>query len=376
MASEPIVSLPLEIVGLLILGLFALAGYVGGSLVRRQARDPRRARAEWFSAVIDAFPEAALVTSSSGQVLLCNRIAQDRLGVSRGERAQGQLAVLVKRAGSGSPPEVAEFSLEGDRRRYRAQATPILRATDSPWVLLVVTSVANHRAGDDAFLSWVGPLAHELRTPLTAIMGHVDILGSTGPDEEELRRKSQTFISKEVSRLTRLVEDTLHLSRLETTPIITLPVNPTTIAEEAISSFYQQAEAKGIEIVLRSAVNLPIVVADRDRILQVLINLLDNAVKFSPAGGTVVVELSLVDGDVQYVVEDTGPGIAPQDLPYVFNPFFKGTLPDRSVRSGAGLGLTIVKRILDQHGSAIRVDSMQDKGARFSFALGSAGGGE
>jgi len=215
----------------------------------------------------------------------------------------------------------------------------------------------------------IGAVSHELRTPLTAIMGHVDILGSCSIEEEALWRRSQRFIAGEVERLARLVDDLLSLSRLETTPSQMRPVNVRAIAEEAISTLWEAAERAQVTLLLQASPGLPRVLADPDRLQQVFINLLDNAIKYSSGGATATIRLYHEGKAVRVEVIDTGPGIAPEDLPHIFEPMYRGSTAAIRATLGTGLGLTIVKTILEQHGATISVESVRGEGTTFSFRL-------
>jgi two-component system phosphate regulon sensor histidine kinase PhoR len=211
-------------------------------------------------------------------------------------------------------------------------------------------------------------MAHELRTPLTAILGHVDILDSCDPARDEvLWRRSRDFVASEAQRLARLVEDLLTLSRLDLAPIQHRPVNLRAVAEEAISALFEAAEERAIGLALQSTPSLPRVLGDRDRLQQVFVNLLDNAIKYTDPGGQVAVHLTAQEEEIQVKVRDNGAGIAPEDLDHVFEPFFRG----QDVRGvpGTGLGLTIVRTILEQHGSTIEVESVVRQGTTFRFDL-------
>jgi len=213
-------------------------------------------------------------------------------------------------------------------------------------------------------------IAHELRTPLTAIMGHADILASCSIEEEGLWRRSQQFITGEAERLARLVEDLLALSRLDLSASPLAPVNLQAAAEEALSALWQSAEERGVTLTLQAAPGLPRVLGDADRLRQVFVNLLDNGVKYTPTGGRVTVRLAPDEdaGLVQVSVSDTGMGVPATDLPYIFDPLYRGEQADRAA-TGTGLGLTIVRTILSQHGAEIRVQSEPERGTTFSFDL-------
>jgi signal transduction histidine kinase len=256
----------------------------------------------------------------------------------------------------------------------RATALPLRAMGRISGALVLVHDPAEAMGNAESYRRLIGAVAHELRTPLTAILGHADILGSCQPDREEaLWRRSRDFIASEAERLARLVEDLLTLSRLDLAPLQRRPVNLRAVAEEAISALFQAAEGRGVRLTLQSPPVLPRVLGDRDRLYQVFLNLLDNAVKYCAAegrplaGGEVVVRLASEMGNVQVEIHDEGAGIAPEDLPYVFEPFYRSQ--HARDRPGTGLGLTIVRSILEQHGTTIHVQSAPGHGTTFSFQL-------
>jgi two-component system phosphate regulon sensor histidine kinase PhoR len=259
-------------------------------------------------------------------------------------------------------------------RRLRATAVPLRAMGQVCGALVLVHDPAEGTGNAESYRRLIGVVAHELRTPLTAILGHADILGSCQPDQEEaLWRRSRDFIASEADRLARLVEDLLALSRLDLAPLQRRPVNLRAVAEEAISTVFQAAEARKVSLTLQSPPALPRVLGDRDRLYQVFLNLLDNAIKYCAdagrplAGGEVVVRLAPGAGSVQVEVHDEGAGIAPEDLPYVFDPFYRSK--GARDRPGTGLGLTIVRTILEQHGATIHVQSAPGRGTTFTFQL-------
>jgi two-component system phosphate regulon sensor histidine kinase PhoR len=253
-------------------------------------------------------------------------------------------------------------------RRLRVTASPLKAMGRTTGVLVLVHDPAEATRSVVSYRRLISAVAHELRTPLTAILGHADILGTCDPQQDEaLWRRSREFIAGEAERLARLVEDLLTLSRLGLTPLHRRPVNLLAIAEEALSTLFQVAEARTVRLALQSPPSLPRVLGDRDRLHQVFLNLLDNAIKYSPAGGEANVRLASGAGHVKVEVCDNGVGIAPEDLPYVFDPFYRSEgVHDMP---GTGLGLTIVRTILDQHGATIDVQSIPGQGTSFHFSL-------
>jgi signal transduction histidine kinase len=237
--------------------------------------------------------------------------------------------------------------------------------------LVLIQDPMGESESTESYRHLISAMAHELRTPLTAILGHADILGSCRPGKDDaLWHRSRDFIASEAERLARLVEDLLRLSRLDLAPLQRLPVNLRAVAEEAVSALFQTAEARGVQLALQSPSSLPRVLGDRDRLYQVFVNLLDNAIKYSSAGGKAIVRLSPEGESVLVEVQDEGVGIAPEDLPRIFDPLYRSE--DVRDKSGTGLGLTIVRTILEQHGTSISVQSALGQGSTFCFRLSCA----
>lgn len=323
--------------------------------------------ATWLTSLLDKFDQGALVVDLNDRPVVWNEAAAHEFSLSdQPPELPLSLLALVSKVLIGDTEETTEI-LNDQGERLRVTVTP-LGSTSR-----IGTLVQVHRPGEktgriQSYRHLIGAMAHELRTPLTAILGHVDILGSCDPERDEaLWRRSREFIATETARLAKLVEDLLTLSRLDLTPTQQRPVNLRAVAEEAISSLFQTAEIRNIRLSLQSAPSLPRVQGDRDRLHQVFLNLLDNAVKYTDAGGQVSVHLSARDDGVQVEVRDNGVGIAPEDLGHVFEPLYRG----QDVRDvpGTGLGLTIVRTILDQHNSTIYVESTVSQGTTFRFCL-------
>jgi signal transduction histidine kinase len=175
------------------------------------------------------------------------------------------------------------------------------------------------------------------------------------------------FIAGETERLIRLVEDFLSLSRLDRMSLHRKPLNLRVAVEEAISSLFDAAEQNKVTPILQASTDIPLVLVDPDRIQQVFLNLLGNAIKYAP-GSNLTVRLTPEEGFVKVEVSDNGPGIPPEDLPYIFEPFRRGKYATPGT-TGTGLGLTIVRAILDQHQAPISAQSEPGSGTTFTFSL-------
>jgi two-component system sensor histidine kinase ResE len=325
----------------------------------------------WLPDLLNSLPLAALVADRDGQVVVHNVEAARLLGLGLGDLGlPPTLRALVQRVLDFGVSETTEVPAPGDaQRRLRVTVTALSAAGPARSVLVLVNDPAELRERETSSHRLISTVSHELRTPLTAIMGHVEILGSCSIEEEAMWRRSQRFIAGEVERLARLVDDLLSLSRLETFPSQMRPVNARAIAEEAISALWEAAERAQVTLLLQASPGLPRILADPDRLQQVFVNLLDNAIKYSSGGATVTIRLDHEGSVVQVEVADTGPGIAADDLPHVFEPMYRGSTAAIRATLGTGLGLTIVKTILEQHGATISVESTLGEGTTFTFRL-------
>jgi two-component system phosphate regulon sensor histidine kinase PhoR len=236
---------------------------------------------------------------------------------------------------------------------------------------------------------FVANVSHELRTPLTSIKGYLETLLEGALEDQEHARQFLEIVFKHAERLGRLLDDLLDLSNIELgrVKLAFEPVSLREVLEDVLSIYSVQAEKKGITLESRVWTDLPPVRADRDRLAQILVNLVDNAIKFTPEGGHVTVgarkrhgipltpdlsEVMTLDhhGDfVEIAVEDTGIGIPSRDLPRVTERFYRVDKARFRELGGTGLGLAIVKHLVQAHGGTLRVESELGKGTRILFTL-------
>jgi two-component system OmpR family sensor kinase len=210
-------------------------------------------------------------------------------------------------------------------------------------------------------------VGHELRTPLTVIRGNVDLMRHIGEADEE----SMDSIVSEVDRLTRLVGDLLLLAQAESgkLPLDRRTVELDTLILEVMQQMQVLARDK-LSLRIRE-IDQVLVCGDKDKLKQVIVNLIGNAISYTPAGGEVVVELTKTENRARLSVADNGPGISPQDLPYIFERFYRGeksrTRPKEG--KGFGLGLSIAYWIVRNHNGRIDVDSKLGEGTTFTINL-------
>jgi len=207
-------------------------------------------------------------------------------------------------------------------------------------------------------------VSHELRTPLTAIRGHVAALREGVLDEEAARQRSLEVIAEEALRLERLVGDVLDLAKLDARRFALLreEVDMRALCERAYATFAEEARARRIEYELELGEGA-VLVTDGDRVLQIVSNLLANALHWTPAGGRVDLALGARDGEVTVAVADTGPGIEPQERERIFRPFWSGD------GGGTGIGLTIARELSLALGGRLELEGAPGRGSRFILVL-------
>jgi signal transduction histidine kinase len=221
--------------------------------------------------------------------------------------------------------------------------------------------------------SFLSNVSHELRTPLTAIESLAENMldGLTGPLTNK-QANYMTGIKESTERLERLINDVLDLSVIEAgkTQLRATRFSMVGLLHEVTNTLKPVAEEKHINIEIASNNGDSIALADRDKVNQVLTNLIGNAIKFTPNRGKVTVMVSpMNDAWLQVSIVDTGPGIPPQEASKIFDEFYQMSRPGREKSKGVGLGLAISKKLVEMHGGKIRVDSFVGRGSRFSFTV-------
>jgi|SRR5579859_468808 len=215
----------------------------------------------------------------------------------------------------------------------------------------------------------IGDVAHELRTPLTAIKGTME-----GLIDDVLPGNTETYqqVYREADRLQRLVSDLQELSRVEARayPLERRPLAIAALMTNLVSRLGRQFEEKGVRLQSELPADLPVVMGDEDRLGQVLLNLVGNALQYTPAGGSVVVSARRKDQDVEIAVADTGIGIAVEHLPHVFDRFYRVDKSRSRAAGGSGIGLTIARHLVEAHGGKLRAESAgPGRGSTFTFSL-------
>jgi signal transduction histidine kinase len=216
----------------------------------------------------------------------------------------------------------------------------------------------------------VSIVSHDLRNPLNNVSMAASVLLGIRPAGEEwvAARKQVEIIKRGSDRMSRMIQDLLDVARIESgrLSIERAPIAVESLMDEVATMMRPAVERRGQRLDRRVAVGLPAVSADRDRLLQVFSNLVDNAVKFTPAGGTITVTAEGDNSAVRFCVSDTGSGIPAEQVPYLFDRFWQATRADRR---GIGLGLSIVKALVEAHGGRMAVESNPGQGTTFRFSV-------
>jgi signal transduction histidine kinase len=338
-------------------------------------------------ALLDSTGDGICLTDSSGRLVLANAPLQHiavELGLPPHGTVTDRLLALAERTTEparflerirelASDPAASEdeFELAETGRVFRGSTAPVARPDGTLvgriWTLREVT--ADRRLGRlrDAF---VAAVSHELRTPLTSVSGFLELLGD---DEDRLGLAGRTYLNaarRGTSRLQRIVEDLLLVAQIEAEllELRTEPVDLAELAEAAVEVVRPAAEEKRIAITLDTRDSLPLV-ADSARLAQVLDNLLTNAIKFTPAGGAIVLSVSGGHGHRRIEVTDNGIGIPHEEVGQVFSRFYRASSATRRAIPGTGLGLVIARAIVEGHGGAITLDSREGEGTGVTVTL-------
>lgn len=335
-------------------------------------------------AVLTSMVEGVLVLDYRGRVLQANPALERMFGVTSAE-ARGRpsadlfrhqqlndLVVAILRSRTNRDDEIV-LPLTGRCLHVEASVAGGEQENEA-CVVLVFHDITELRRLEHIRTDFVANVSHELRTPLTSIKGYAEALLDGAKDDPTSSAKYLNIILKQSDRLNLILEDLLELSKIESDRILFReePIALDPIIERTISMMKPIADKKGHRLVVSVDSALPPIAGDESRLVQVLTNLLDNAVKYTPTGGTITVEAKPVagmgestHGSVELSVADTGIGIPEPDRPRVFERFYRVDKARSRELGGTGLGLAIVKHIVEGHGGQVWVEANYPQGSRF-----------
>jgi NtrC-family two-component system sensor histidine kinase KinB len=334
-------------------------------------------------AVIRSIAEGLVVINAEGKVIMMNPAAEKLLGTSKKEKlgqslvddlTEDQMISLVKGSPEKDNKEIELISQADETKKVLRASTAVVENENGQTVgmVSVLSDITKQKELDALKSRFVASVSHELRTPLVAIDKSVTLLlskaaGSLSGSQEEFL----SIAKRNLTRLSTLINDLLDMSKLEAGKM-RLNFEVSSIADiinESVKGFQSWADTKSISLIIKTAEGLPKVKVDSQRIIQIMNNLIGNAIKFAPNKGQIFVEANLKDDKVRVSVQDTGPGIAKDDLSKIFDKFYQVSERSSTDIGGTGLGLSIAKEIVELHGGSIWAESDIGQGAKFIFTL-------
>jgi two-component system phosphate regulon sensor histidine kinase PhoR len=323
--------------------------------------------------VLERMTDGVLIADSNGQVLFANPAAEQLFDIraAAGRTVtevvrQHQFVEAWQRCRDTGKPQ--EESLEVPARRLFLRLV-VLPEISTGGCLLMVQDLTRVRRLETIRRDFISNISHELRTPLASLKALTETLRDGALEKPDAARRFLGHMETEVDALAQMAQELLELTRIESgqVPLEMKPVNPGQLVQSAADRMRMQAERAGLILGINLPVELPMLSADPTRLEQVLVNLIHNAIKFTPPGGSVEVSASLNESKVRFTVKDTGVGIPIDDLERIFERFYKAD----QARSGGGtgLGLSIARHIVDAHRGRIWVESMEGRGSSFHFTI-------
>jgi len=339
-------------------------------------------------AIIFSISDAVIVTNRFDELILANESAEKLLGFKLDTSlrknidriiSDGTLVRLVRETrshGKSFTRKVVEHSIDqkGSPRTFNITLSCVVGPSEEvSGVVAVLHDVTREKEIARMKTDFVSNVSHELKTPLASIKAYVEMLVDGEAQDEQTKQDFYNIISSQTDRLHRLIENILNISRIESgvVKVVREPISLTSVCKQVLDVAAPQAKAKKIEIVERLAPVYHQVEADQDMIYQAFMNLISNAIKYTPDGGKVTVNVGVDErrGVAVCDVSDTGIGIPADDLPHIFDKFYR-VKANKKIAKGTGLGLTLVKHILEAvHDGKLLVTSEPDKGSTFSFEL-------
>ena len=334
-------------------------------------------------AIVKSIAEGLVVVDSQGKVIMLNPAAEKLLGVDKRDKLgkpileglrKEQLISMIKGAPEREEKEIELVSQDDETKKILRASTAVIENEKGQTIgmVSVLSDITKQKELDRLKSQFIANVSHELRTPLVAMDKSLSLLlsGSAG----SLSKEQEEFLSiaqRNLKRLSNLINDLLDISKLEAKRMV-LNKRLSSIKDiigEVLENFQNWANSKSIKLIKDVEEGLPQLNIDPDRILQVLNNLLGNALKFTPNNGRVKVRASQEGDLIRVSVEDTGPGVPKKDLKKIFDKFYQVSSSRSTEIAGTGLGLSIAKEIVELHQGKIWAESEEGKGARFIFTL-------
>jgi len=331
-----------------------------------------------LAALLSSTGDAILVTDRDERLLLANPAAERALGLRADELVERRVEetplepplvrILTEPLGR-TGPLVEEVPLPGGRVFYASASTILSADGENMGRVVVMRDITHFKELDEMKSEFVATVSHDLRAPLTFMRGYATMLPMVG----ELDEKQREYLDKiliGIEQMGNLIEDLLNLGRIEAgVGLEKKPCHLGAVVVEAVDGMRARAAAKGLVLRLESSEPAPVISGDSTLLRQAVANLVDNAIKYTPAGGSITVGLRLLGKEAHISVADTGIGIAAEDQVRLFEKFYRIRRRGSEDIQGSGLGLAIVKSIVERHGGRVWVESTLDEGSTFFVAL-------
>jgi two-component system phosphate regulon sensor histidine kinase PhoR len=280
-----------------------------------------------------------------------------------------QVSALAEQAAEARAPVVANLTLVFPEPRTLAmRAFPLADRGPTGRIVVTLTDITQRRRLEVLRRDFVANASHELKTPVAAVRALAETLLTALPDDPEAGRRFAERIGREAERLDLLARDLLDLSRVERGTLDVEPVDLVGLAKEVVGGYGELAEERRIRLQAELQPEVSIR-GDRAQLGLLLSNLLDNALRYTPAKGTVCVRLDATESRAVIQVSDSGQGIPAGELPRVFERFYRVDKARARRTGGTGLGLAIVRHVAEAHGGTVRVDSELGRGSSFTVTL-------
>ena len=331
-------------------------------------------------ALFDAFADPIFLVDSERRIIRGNKAALSRFGgditgqdFSLAVRSPQVLAAL-EAALLGQTPDPVEFTLaEEIVRHFSATLQPlhISEQEGSPRVLVLLHDITAQRRTELLRVDFLTNASHEMKTPLASLLGFIETLQGPAKNDEAARERFLAIMHDQASRMTRLVQDLLSLARIELNEHSPPEgeVNMAPLIRQGLAQLEPRAKERDVALVADLPPAVPAITADEDQMMQVVQNLVENAISYTRPGTEVTVKLETSGHWLRFSVTDHGPGMEAHHLPRLTERFYRADAGRSRAKGGTGLGLAIVKHILNRHQGRLLVESEPGKGSTFSVLL-------
>jgi two-component system, OmpR family, phosphate regulon sensor histidine kinase PhoR len=332
--------------------------------------------------ILDALDDGVLLLDGAGRLLVANPAARSWFGLPDDlrpglpvQRVLGvpQVSELAEKAAEAGAPVVGNLTVVFPEPRTLAlRAFPLADRGPTGRIVVTMTDITQRRRLEVLRRDFVANASHELKTPVAAVRALAETMLTALPEDPEAGHRFAVRIGREAERLDALARDLLDLARVERGTLDVEPVDLVGLAKEMVALLADRAEERRIRLSTELQPNVA-VRGDRAQLGLLLSNLIDNALRYTPAKGTVCVRLDATESRAVLQVADTGEGIPAAELPRIFERFYRVDKARARQTGGTGLGLAIVRHVAEAHGGTVRVDSELSRGSTFTVTLPVAG---